>query len=367
MRRSRILLAGGVLPLLFLAALVLLCPKPTAVPPPAPAPVALPSLADGLAALPDGAAILVDETLTHLAPTRLKTYPHLTVFRDAIGFFQPDDRVNPATVDYLLGVDNPALAAVIFAEPPLWTPVARRANDDTAGLLLLKRACPVDEQLAPPMSDDAFARELAQMAAVPFSHGQPARKTTFLLDRYEATTAQYAHFLNEVGAATDDVNTWYAILDPASKIAFHRGRYAAYRGAERYPVFNVSYHGARAFCEHYGKHLPTVDQWRQAGGHWDDGREFPWGGQRDFARRGNFVGDDDGYALWAPVGAFPAGQSPYGIFNMAGNVFEWVGEKHALFGGSFEHAPEPLGTFSAPAGNDPLARNRHDGFRCAKD
>jgi len=368
MRRWSILLAGGLLAMVLCAACGRATPRgPAPVPPGA----ALPTLDEGLAALPDGTPILVDETLLARVPERLRAHRIVTASRDSVGFLQPDDRVDPATIDFLLAVENVVLEAIRFGDPPLWTPLARETNNAAPTLVLLRRAAPLAEQLAPPLDETILADQLDDMAEVRFE--RPAdvdgtqRSADFALDRFEVTHDQYATFLNRSRPSPDRALVWYALRDPESKIVRRDGLYRVYRGAERLPVFNVSFHGARAFCEHFGKHLPTLDQWRQAGGHWTDGREFPWGDARDFARRGNFAGDDDGYKLWAPVDAFPGGQSPHGVLNMAGNVFEWVGDHQALLGGSFEHAPEPMGAFSAPEGNDPLARNRHDGFRCARD
>ena len=99
------------------------------------------------------------------------------------------------------------------------------------------------------------------------------------------------------------------------------------------PVTNVNWSEARAFCAFAGGRLPTEDEWEKAarGG---DGREFPWGQDLDCARAnwGNFenegpcAGKNPGRPV--AVGSYPQGASPFGVLDMAGNVWEWVADKY---------------------------------------
>jgi formylglycine-generating enzyme len=95
-----------------------------------------------------------------------------------------------------------------------------------------------------------------------------------------------------------------------------------------HPVRNVSWPEARAYAEWTGKMLPTEAQW-EAAARGGDGRLYPWGNDpvsettRFLCNARTGVQDFDGYTHTAPVMNFAAGVSPFGAFNMAGNVWEW--------------------------------------------
>src|SRR5262249_39269306 len=92
-----------------------------------------------------------------------------------------------------------------------------------------------------------------------------------------------------------------------------------------HPIVNVSWDDARAYCEWAGGQLPTEAQWEKAS-RGTDGRQYPWGNPWDSSKcqasRREFA-DSGGTAM---VGSPPRGNSPYGVQDMAGNVWQWCAD-----------------------------------------
>ncbi len=192
----------------------------------------------------------------------------------------------------------------------------------------------------------------------------------FYMDKYEVTVGQYARYLE----ATDmeEPPDWSIMNQPQH---------------QRRPVVNVNWEDAVNYCKWKGKRLPTEAEWEKAA-RGTDGRIYPWGNEAPTRLHANYGRKDwDDHHALAPVGSFEAGKSPYGIYDMAGNAWEWVfdwydhdyykkspeknpigpgkGEGKVVRGGSWLYVSEFLRSahrFDA----QPTNRLFGYGFRCAK-
>ena len=121
----------------------------------------------------------------------------------------------------------------------------------------------------------------------------------FLIDKCEVTNADYAKFRPDHDFPPDRID---------------------------HPVTGISWHDARAYAKWAGKRLPTEEEWEKAA-RGIDGRKWPWG--NIFDRRHANLGTDT-----APVGSYQGDMSPYGAFDMAGNVQEWTSSDFIAYSGN---------------------------------
>ena len=153
---------------------------------------------------------------------------------------------------------------------------------------------------------------------------------TFAMDRTEVAASDFAEFLNAVGNAgnvyfTPDENATVVIVPTAD--GKKESRFTARTGYERFPANNVSWQGAAAYCRWRGKRLPSEAEWEKAARGTDE-RLFPWGKSNPAEKFAQFeqLWPEKQFNVLVPVDALPAGASPYGMLNMAGNVLEWVND-----------------------------------------
>ncbi|MGD2176873.1 MAG: formylglycine-generating enzyme family protein [Anaerolineae bacterium] len=207
----------------------------------------------------------------------------------------------------------------------------------------------------------------------------PVHLEPFHIDRYEVTNEQYLQFIQSVtGLCEDHVCLDRKADNPDSHIVYQNGRYTVEAGYEQHPVTLVSWYGAQAYCQYQGKRLPAEAEWEKAA-RGPDGRTYPWGDVVDRARlnAGCRVGDT------TAVGSYPGGASPYGVYDLAGNVWEWTADWYRAYpdssyhspffgdrykvlrGGSWNHPDSDARTTQRDLAH-PARRIRVVGFRCAR-
>jgi formylglycine-generating enzyme required for sulfatase activity len=151
---------------------------------------------------------------------------------------------------------------------------------------------------------------------------------TFQLDRTPVTNAQFAEFLNAVGPINAHGERLFDVDDHDARIHQQGKTWAAEAGFAAHPVVEVSWVGARDYCRWLGKRVPTETEWEKAA-RGTDGRRYPWGNSLPDQTRAQY---NAGWNDTASVGNFPAGASPYGVLDMAGNVWEEVSSAYSPIG-----------------------------------
>jgi len=192
----------------------------------------------------------------------------------------------------------------------------------------------------------------------------------YQIDMFEVTNVQFAAFVEGAGYQTES--------EQAGSNRIWRDEWGD--GEDNHPVVRVSWNDAIAYCEWVGKRLPSEAEWEKAA-RGTDGFAYPWG---DTYEPANANGRDSGLRSTVSVGSYGGGASPYGVFDVAGNVREWSadpgyfpypgntipsayygGELRVLRGGGwFDDAPDLRTTRRNPT--SPTAANWDIGFRCAK-
>lgn len=135
----------------------------------------------------------------------------------------------------------------------------------------------------------------------------------YYVDKTEVTNQEYATFLNLYRQKDPRL----LIRLPISRIRKQMGKYRPHSGYENLPVVGVTWYGAQTYADFYGKRVPTREEWQKAFTG-ELPRLYPWGDDWD-PKKTNWNSQGA-----SPVGTYPQDVSPYGIYDMAGNVAEWT-------------------------------------------
>jgi len=310
-----------------------------------------------------------------------------------------DGRILPVLIERVTTQDLPAyLRSVTFLETPGNLPAevadaverlarARRRNRlrkivPIAAAVALAAAAAAWYFASRDASTMRIGKDGAPAVLVPagnFTMGDdeisPIRKLfvdAFYMDQFETTTARYEKYLKSTGS--DKVPDFWEERTG--------------KGVDEMPVIGVSWNEANAYCRWAGKRLPTETEWEKAA-RGTDARLYPWGASAPTVEHANYLNGAPGpyEGALSPVGAHPAGRSPYGVDDLSGNASEWVadwfsesftaddvynprgpsvGDKKTIRGGGRYDPVTRLGAtgrwFASPD-----TRADDIGFRCASD
>lgn len=143
---------------------------------------------------------------------------------------------------------------------------------------------------------------------------------SFFIDRNLVTIEQYARFIRAKGPVGPKGEMYLDVADDDNRIHPVGDSWQVEPGWENHPASEMAWHGAVAYCKWLEKRLPSEAEWEKAarGG---DRRLYPWGNgppTPELAFFGGYRGES------VPVGRYPKGRSPYGVMDMAGQVWEWT-------------------------------------------
>jgi formylglycine-generating enzyme required for sulfatase activity len=166
------------------------------------------------------------------------------------------------------------------------------------------RECGLYDSSPPPCAPEDWAHCFESTAAI----RRPAVFTRFAIDETLVTNGEFARFLDASGYRPAHAHNFlkhWSGSRPPSRLVDH-------------PVVYVDLDDVRAYAKWAGKRLPTEEEWQYAA-QGRDGRQYPWGNEFDAARC-----NGGAHGGTTAVKAFPSGRSPFGCYDMCGNVWQWT-------------------------------------------
>jgi len=240
-------------------------------------------------------------------------------------------------------------------------------------------------------------------------NSKPVHKVTlspFCMDKTEVTVTSFRACVQAGDCQPPSATVDWKDIKPEDKTK--RSQFCTWGrgGLDKHPINCVDWNQASAYCESTGGRLPTETEWEYAA-RGNDARQYPWGNEPPDAKKLDVCGSecasmakkrldltwtplysgDDGWPATAPVGSYPKGASPFGILDMAGNVWEWTADSFEAYSEAPATNPHRSGSTESPrvcrgggwssdapalvraalrGTNDPADRNSLLGFRCAR-
>jgi formylglycine-generating enzyme required for sulfatase activity len=222
--------------------------------------------------------------------------------------------------------------------------------------------------------DHAAPVDMVKVPQGPFLYGDQKIRVViehdYWIDQYPVTNQKYGEFVLGGGYEkqqywSSDGWQWKTNGDVAAPEFWNDGTW----NKPDHPVVGVSYFEAEAYATWAGKRLPTEQEWEKAA-RGEDGREYPWGKEFDKDRCNNQKSD---IGHTTPVTQYPNGVSPYGCYDMVGNVWEWCSSWYdknknlrVVRGGSWFNLPVNLRA-SYRSWSFTVNRDSLSGFRLVQD
>ena len=199
------------------------------------------------------------------------------------------------------------------------------------------------------------------------------RVSAFEMDGTEVTVGAYRGCVNAGRCAPSSTADWQGATEQQKANASGYCNWSK-AGRDNHPMNCVDWNQATAYCAYAGKRLPTEEEWEYAA-RGADGRTYPWGN-----------GEPSGQLCWkrgqegtCAVGSYPSGDSPFGLHDMAGNVWEWTSSGYSadysknrandarvIRGGGWGDGDPSYVRGASRLGFAPSNRGSDLGFRCAR-
>lgn len=150
----------------------------------------------------------------------------------------------------------------------------------------------------------------------------------FWIDQHEVTNAQFVEFLNDQGNQEEGGTTWLNTEYEDNPIALSGDTWVSEAQYQDHPAIHVTWYGARAYCQWAGRRLPSEAEWEKAARGGLESKKYPWGDQAPVcewhAENGARFDDDLNCDNKGTTAVMSYAPNSYGLYDMAGNVWEWA-------------------------------------------
>jgi formylglycine-generating enzyme required for sulfatase activity len=279
-----------------------------------------PTLAGGQEAMPTAVAVVVEEPTAEPTATPTAT-PSPTA--------EPSPTPTPAetATPVVVIITATAEPSTPTAEPTA-EPVVELTPDGLPKLLIREK----DEMPLLLIEGDYYLRGSDEDVPRADFDERPVREVfiaDFYMDQYLVSVTQYAAFLNDLGnhtAACGNIDCARTTIEASDTFLIYDGTtYYPRRSFEVHPINNISWFGARDYCRWVGGRLPSEAEWEYAA-RGTDGRLYPWGNEPPNPARAIYATT---FSSLLPVDALPDGASFFGVYQMAGTLWEWTNDWYA--------------------------------------